>query len=219
MVTLAQDYCGLALRSKEPSYRGDLVFDTYVKDGCLWRAISHFVPMIPIPRNVLLSEAQLKQAIVGLTLTYACATGERSVQVSEQNTFIMPVTPTVLVRKSSTVANALEYRLAVGVVVAMGSDSPLAWTIYVDGLDGTVPCCVFQLHSLHSRSGQASPGRKEGDSGSLLSGRRLTPAQAPGCPIGAMAATTRSTCRITRPETEVCPLNTAPSGVRATRVT
>ncbi len=46
--------------------------------------------------------------------------------------------PSVLVRKSATVANALEYRLAVGVVVAMGSNSPLAWTIYVDGLDGTV---------------------------------------------------------------------------------
>jgi len=138
MVTLAQDYCGLPLRSKEQNYRGDLVFDTYVKDGCLWRAISHFVPMVPIPRNVLLSEVQLKQAIVGLTLTYACATGERSVQVSAQDTFIMPVTPTVLVRESSTVASALEYRLAVGVVVGMGSNSPLAWTIYVDGLDGTV---------------------------------------------------------------------------------
>ncbi len=124
--------------SREQSYRGDLKFDTYLKDGCLWRAISHFVPLVPIPRNVLLSEAKLRQAIVGLTLTYTCATGERSVEVTEQDTFTMPDSPTVHVRPSSTVANALEYRLAVGVVVAIGGNSPLVWTIYVDGLDGTV---------------------------------------------------------------------------------
>lgn len=136
-VTLAQDYCGLPVLSRDASYHGDLRVDAYVKDSCLWRAISHFVPMVPIPKNVLLSEAQLKQALVGLTLTYACKTGEQSVQVSEQDSFTMPATPTVFVRKSATVDNALEYRLAVGVVVATKS-AALAWTIYVDGLDGTV---------------------------------------------------------------------------------
>ena len=34
--------------------------------------------------------------------------------------------------------NALEYRLAVGVVVMAGGSMGLPWTIYVDGLDGTL---------------------------------------------------------------------------------
>jgi hypothetical protein len=138
MVRLAQDYCGLSVFSKDQNYHGDVYVDIYAKDGCLWRAISHFVPMVPIPRNVLLSEAKLKQAIVGLTLTYACPEGQRSVQVSENDTFIMPDAPKVVVRKSPTIGNTLEYRLAVPVVVEIGGSEGLPWTVYVDGLDGTV---------------------------------------------------------------------------------
>jgi hypothetical protein len=95
-------------------------------------------PQVPIPRNVLLSEAQLKQAIVGLTLSYACPEGQRSVQVSEQDGFIVPDAPAVLVRKSPTIGDALEYRLAVPVVVEIGGSGGMPWTVYVDGLDGTV---------------------------------------------------------------------------------
>jgi hypothetical protein len=137
-VRLAQDYCGLSVFSKDQSYRGDVYFDTYTKDGCLWRAISHFVPMVQIPRNVLLSEAQLKKAIVGLKLSYFCATGERTAQVSDSDSFTMPDGPSVLVRKSATETNVLEYRLAVGVVVMVGGSMGLPWTIFVDGIDGTL---------------------------------------------------------------------------------
>jgi hypothetical protein len=136
MVTLAQDYCGLPVRSRDVSYGGDLRVDAYIKDSCLWRTISHFVPMVPIPKNVLLSEAQLKHAVLGLTLTYSCKAGQQSVQVSAQDTFTMPATPTVFVRKSATIEDALEYRLAVGMVVTV--ENALPWTLYVDGLDGTV---------------------------------------------------------------------------------
>ena len=138
MVRLAQDYCGLSVFSKDQSYRGDVYVDMYAQDGCLWRAISHFVPMVQIPRNVLLSEAQLKQAIVGLTLTYACPEGQRSVQVSEKDSFTMLDSPAVVVRKSPTISNTLEYRLAVPVLVEIGGSGGLPWTVYVDGIDGTV---------------------------------------------------------------------------------
>jgi hypothetical protein len=135
LVTLAQDYCGLKVSSQEQIYRGDAYVDMYPKDGCVWQAVSHFVPMVQVPRNMLLSEAQIKQAIVGLTLKYACATGERTVQVSAEDTFFMPDAPSVFVSQSQTQPGIeLEYRMALPVVV----DTGLPWTIYVDGMDGTV---------------------------------------------------------------------------------
>ncbi len=148
MVRLAQDYCGLPVYSAEQSYAGDLSVDAYSKDGCLWRAISHFVPMIPIPGNVLLSDEKLKQAILGLTLTYGCGTGPSTVEVSQTDSFTMPERPTVLVRKSATQADTLEYRLAVSVLVEVGGAGGMPWIVYVDGLDGTVLASVasFACH-------------------------------------------------------------------------
>jgi hypothetical protein len=72
---LKQDYCGLPVSSSDLVYRGWASVLLYASDGCVNRAESHFVPMVPLPRNVLRSDTALKQAIVGQTLTYQCAAG------------------------------------------------------------------------------------------------------------------------------------------------
>jgi hypothetical protein len=142
---LQQDYCGLPVFSEEMSYRGAATFYVYASDGCLNEATSSFVPMVPMPRNVLLSEAEIERALLGLELSYSCPGGKRTVQVSEQDAFTMPDTPSVLVRKSATEANAVEYRLAVPVEVEIGGSMGLPWIIYVDGIDGTVLANVAEF--------------------------------------------------------------------------
>jgi hypothetical protein len=94
--------------------------------------------MIPIPANVLLSEEKLKQATIGLTLKYSCASGERTVQVSQDDSFTLPAGPSVHVRTSPTEVSTLEYRLAVPILVEIGGSNGMPWVIYVDGIDGTV---------------------------------------------------------------------------------
>lgn len=56
--------------------------------------------------------------------------------VDAEDALTVAAMPTVLVRKSATVAGTLEYRLSVAVLVDTGSGRE--WTVYVDAIDGTV---------------------------------------------------------------------------------
>jgi hypothetical protein len=135
-VILTQDYCGLPLYSDENDYSGKTwVFLYFTPIEAVSSITSYFVPMVPMPRNVLLTDEEAKQAVVGRTFTYACATGERTAQVTSKDQITVPSTQTIYVRKSSTVAAALEYRLAIPTTVDINS---LSWIVYVDGIDGTV---------------------------------------------------------------------------------
>ena len=90
--------------------------------------------MIPMPRNVLVTQKEIISAIVGQKFTYDCgSTGLYTVEVSDTDTFIIPG-PSVYVRTSPTVASALEYRLAIPVTVTAKGTS---WTVYVDAIDGS----------------------------------------------------------------------------------
>lgn len=67
---------------------------------------------------------------------------------SQTDSLTMPKRPTVVVRKSATQADTLEYRLAVAVLVEVGGTGGMPWTVHVDGLDGTVLASVasFACH-------------------------------------------------------------------------
>jgi hypothetical protein len=91
--------------------------------------------MIPMPRNVLLTDTDVKKAVVGQVYSYSCSTGRRTATVTSEDEVTVPSTRKVYVRKSTVVDSALEYRLVVPSLVAIRD---LYWTTYVDGIDGTV---------------------------------------------------------------------------------
>jgi len=135
-VTLSQDYCGLPLHSSESTYDGSTsAFLYFTPIQAVYRIFSHFVPMLPVPRNVVLSDEQVKQAVIGRTFTYACKDGQHSSTVTSKDQLTVQSSRAMDVRTSPTVAAALEYRLVIPTLAQIGS---LAWVVYVDGIDGTV---------------------------------------------------------------------------------
>jgi hypothetical protein len=133
-VRFTQNYCGLSIYSPQSTYRGTWSIIIYSQTGSVYRVTSGLVYMMPMPRNVLLTQQQIINAIVGQKLTVDCATGPSTVQVSNQDAFVIPPDPSVYVRSSPTVQTALEYRLAIPVEVTTGGSS---WTAYVDAIDGS----------------------------------------------------------------------------------
>ena len=89
-----------------------------------------------------MTDSDVKKAVVGQVFTYSCATGERSVTVTSQDQVTVPSARAVYVRKSTAVASALEYRLVIPTQVDI---SALSWTVYVDGIDGTVVASLAQF--------------------------------------------------------------------------
>ena len=133
-VGFTQNYCGLSIRSPELAYGGTWSIFIYSQTGKVYRITSGLVHMIPMPRNVLVTQKEIISAIVGQKFTYDCgSTGLYTVEVSDTDTFIIPG-PSVYVRTSPTVASALEYRLAIPVTVTAKGTS---WTVYVDAIDGS----------------------------------------------------------------------------------
>jgi hypothetical protein len=134
-VHFTQNYCGLAIYSPQLAYRGVWSIIIYSQTGNVYQVSSSLVHMIPVPRNVLATQQQTIDAIVGQNFTYDCGGGSSTVVVvSNQDTFVIPPDPSVYVRPSPTDASALEYRLAIPVqVTASGSQ----WTVYVDAIDGS----------------------------------------------------------------------------------
>jgi len=132
-VDFTQNYCGLSLHSPKQTYNGSWMIVIYSPEGTVESISSELVHMVPIPRNVLVTQKQVISAIVGRTFTYECATDSPSVTISDQDSFVIPG-PSVYVRASPTVASAVEYRLAIPVKVTSEGTS---WTVYVDGIDGT----------------------------------------------------------------------------------
>lgn len=133
-VDFTQDYCGLSLFSREFAYNGTATVLIQSQVGGVYSVVAGFVPMQPLPRNILVTEEQVKSAIVGQKFTYSCATGLRTVEVSDQDAFTIPNTQIVHIRTSPTIAAALEYRLSIPVFVMTGG---MPWTVYVDGIDGS----------------------------------------------------------------------------------
>jgi hypothetical protein len=139
-VLLSQDYCGMAVKSDQLDYTGNTPVSLYFTPIQAVSDIdSHFVPMIPMPRNVLLTDTDVKKAVVGQVYTYSCSTGQRTATVTSQDEVTVLGTRTVYVRKSTVVDSALEYRLVVPALVEIKG---LPWTTYVDGIDGTVVASV-----------------------------------------------------------------------------
>jgi hypothetical protein len=133
-VGFTQNYCGLSIRSPELAYGGTWSIFIYSQTGKVYRITSGLVHMIPMPRNVLVTQKEIISAIVGQKFTVDCATGPSTVEVSNQDTFVNPPNPSVYVRASPTVPTALEYRLAIPVEVTTGGSQ---WTAYVDAIDGS----------------------------------------------------------------------------------
>jgi hypothetical protein len=132
-VDFTQNYCGLSLHSPKQTYNGSWRVIIYSPEGTVESVSSDLVHMVPIPRNVLVTQKQVISAIAGRTFTYECATYSPSVTISDQDTFVIPG-PSVYVQASPTVASAVEYRLAIPVKVTSEGTS---WTVYVDGIDAT----------------------------------------------------------------------------------
>jgi hypothetical protein len=133
-VGFTQDYCGLSIRSPELAYGGTWSISIYSQTGKVYRITSGLVHMIPMPRNVLVTQKEIISAIVGKKFTYDCgSTGLYTVEISDTDTFLIPG-PSVYVRTSPTVASALEYRLVFPVTVTAKGTS---WTVYVDAIDGS----------------------------------------------------------------------------------
>ena len=132
-VDFTQNYCGLSLHSPNQTYNGSWMIVIYSPEGTVESVSSELVHMVPIPRNVLVTQKQVISAIVGRTFTYECASDSPSVTISDQDSFVIPG-PSVYVQTSPTVASAVEYRLAIPVKVTSKGTS---WTVYVDGIDGT----------------------------------------------------------------------------------
>jgi hypothetical protein len=133
--SFTQSYCGLSIYSPQLATRGTWSITLYSQTGNVYRVTSGLVHMIPMPRNVLVTQQQIINAIVGQKFTYDCGGGSNPVVVvSSQDTFVIPPSPKVYVRPSPAVQSALEYRLAIPVQVTTGG-SP--WTVYVDAIDGS----------------------------------------------------------------------------------
>ena len=133
-VGFTQDYCGLSIRSPELAYGGTWSISIYSQTGKVYRITSGLVHMIPMPRNVLVTQKEIISAIVGKKFTYDCgSTGLYTVEISDTDTFLIPG-PSVYVRTSPTVASALEYRLVFPVTVTAKGTS---WTVSVDAIDGS----------------------------------------------------------------------------------
>ena len=135
VVRFTQNYCGLSIYSSEAASRGTWWMDFYSQTGKVLQVISGLVHMIPMPRNVLVTRAQIISAIAGKKFTYDCGapTGSYTVEISDQDQFSIP-SPSIYVQTSPTVPSALEYRLAIPVKVTVKGDS---WTVYVDAIDGS----------------------------------------------------------------------------------
>jgi hypothetical protein len=135
VVRFTQNYCGLSIYSSEAASGGTWWMDFYSQTGKVLQVISGLVHMIPMPRNVLVTRAQVISAIAGKKFTYDCGapTGSYTVEISDQDQFIIPG-PSIYVQTSPTAAPALEYRLAIAVNVTSKGTS---WTVYVDAIDGS----------------------------------------------------------------------------------
>ncbi len=135
IVRFTQNYCGLSIYSSEAASRGTWRMDFYSQTGKVLQVISGLVHMIPMPRNVLVTQTQIISAIAGKKFTYDCGapTGSYTVEISDQDQFSIPG-PGIYVQTSPTVPSALEYRLAIPVKVTAKGDS---WTVYVDAIDGS----------------------------------------------------------------------------------
>jgi hypothetical protein len=132
-VNFTQDYCGLQVTSPTLEYNGITPVSFYATPIEAVSSISsHFVPMLPIPGTVLMAHEQVRQSVVGISLSYSCPDGIRTIQVAEKDSIAIPSKPMVYIRKSPTIASALEYRLVLAVVVLE------SFTVYVDAVEGVV---------------------------------------------------------------------------------
>jgi hypothetical protein len=130
-----QDYCGLRVASPNAMYGGTVRVDLDSEVGGVLRIFSQLVPMVPLPRNALVTEQAMVDSIVGAALSWSCADGIHTSVVSAEDPLSFPDAPTVYVRPSPLEPEVLEYRLAVGVGVTADSGT---WTAWVDALDGSL---------------------------------------------------------------------------------
>ncbi|HOX42902.1 MAG TPA: hypothetical protein PK668_04845 [Myxococcota bacterium] len=136
-VILAQDYCGLSVASADPSFDGTVELLVAQEYAGLHEARTGVVPLVPVPRNPLLTGQEARERLLGLELEYWCADGLHTATVSDLSELTLePEVPLVWAQPSGTRPDALELRLAYRVEVLV--DWGLGWTCALDAVDGTL---------------------------------------------------------------------------------
>jgi len=135
----AQDYCGLKLGSEHGAFDGEVSLRATREDSALQRASSNAVPLVPVPRNPLLSGQEARERMLGQELRYACPDGPHTVVVSDLSQLTLePGGPMVWVHPSATLSDTLELHLAYRIGVDPDSASRFHWVCALDALDGTL---------------------------------------------------------------------------------